>query len=31
LEDFDKVTKVKRSMTFDSTEHDREIRELKNR
>jgi len=29
LDDFDKVTKVKRSMTFDSTQHDREIRELK--
>lgn len=31
LEDFDKVTKVKRSMTVDTAEHDREIRELKNR
>ena len=31
LEDFDKVTKIKRSMTVDTAEHDREIRDLKNR
>ncbi|XP_046633192.1 trichohyalin-like isoform X2 [Daphnia pulicaria] len=31
LEDFDKVTKIKRSMTYDSSEHERELRELKNR
>lgn len=31
LEDFDKVTKIQRSMTYDSSEHDREMRELKNR
>ncbi|XP_059351454.1 trichohyalin-like isoform X3 [Daphnia carinata] len=31
LEDFDKVTKIQRSMTYDSSEHDREIRELRNR
>nr|CAH0112438.1 unnamed protein product [Daphnia galeata] len=31
LEDFDKVTKIKRSMTYDSSEHEREMRELKNR
>ncbi|XP_032785045.2 myosin-11 isoform X1 [Daphnia magna] len=31
LEDFDKVTKIQRSMTYDSSEHDREMRELRNR
>jgi len=31
LEDFDKVTKVSRAMTFDSSQHDREIRDLKNK
>ena len=31
LEDFDKVTKIKRTMTLDTSEHDREIRELKNK
>jgi len=31
LKDFDKVTKVKRSLTLDTVEHDPEIRELKNK
>ena len=31
LEDFDKVTKIKRSMTYDSSEHEREMRDIKNR
>lgn len=31
MEDFDKVTKIKRSITVDTTEQDREIRDLKNK